>query len=140
MVERQIDLPNSIVWDALIDPVLVEGWLHPTAGLFDGEVRERTEPAPGAAAVLAVRTDEFGELRFELTEREGGTRGGVTELRVRVASAADPRFRAPIVACWLLRLDQLEALLRGHPVDWATWKRDSTPAYEHYLDEQRRAR
>lgn len=108
VVDRRIDLPRVIVWDALLDPVLVEGWLHPTARLLEGDVGERIDPAPGTTAVLATVLEPFGELRFELDELEGGTRGTSTAFRL---SAARP-------AGWADRIDDLENLLRGHPVDW----------------------
>lgn len=105
---RRIDLPRTIVWEALVDPVLVEGWLHPTAQLADGDVGEWIEPAPGETAVLATVVEPFGALRFELDEREGGTRGTSTDLRVS----------APDIGSWPDRIDALENLLRGHPVEW----------------------
>jgi hypothetical protein len=108
VVDRRIDLPRAIVWDALLDPVLVEGWLHPTARLLGGDVRERVDPAPGATAVLATVLESFGELRFELDELEGGTRGTSTAFRLGAERAAG----------WSDRIDDLENLLRGHPVDW----------------------
>ena len=107
MIERRIDLPRSIVWDALLDPVLVEGWLHPTARLLAGDVGERIDPAPDHTAVLATALEPFGELRFELDEQDGGTRGTSTLLRLSAAGAG-----------WADRLDDLENLLRGHPVRW----------------------
>lgn len=106
--ERRIDLPRAIVWDALLDPVLVEGWLHPTARLLDGDVGERIEPVPGGTAVLATTLEPFGALRFELDELEGGTRGTSTALRVSAERPGD----------WADRVDDLENLLRGHPRDW----------------------
>ena len=106
-LERLIDLPRAIVWDALLDPVLVEGWLHPAARLLAGDVHERVDPAPHATAVLETTLEPFGRLRFELDERDGGTRGTSTFLRLQAASAG-----------WDDRIDGLENLLRGHPVDW----------------------
>lgn len=106
-LERLIDLPRSIVWDALLDPVLVEGWLHPSARLIAGDVRERVEPAPGVTAVLETVLDPFGSLRFELDERDGGTRGTSTLLRLQATGPG-----------WSARIDDLENLLRGHPVNW----------------------
>ena len=120
-LERVIDLPRSIVWDALVDPVLVEGWLHPALRLVDGEpaveLRERVDPAPGADAVLEVRGDELGELRMTVAERDGGTRGSSTVVSVQVR-LVDPRFGAALGETWQTRLDQLENLLRGHPARW----------------------
>jgi hypothetical protein len=106
-LERLIDLPRSIVWDALLDPVLVEGWLHPTARLIAGELRERVEPAPGVRAVLDTVLEPFGRVRVELDERDGGTRGSSTFLRLEAAGSG-----------WEDRIDGLENLLRGHPVEW----------------------
>jgi hypothetical protein len=118
VLERHIDLPRSIVWDALVDPVLVEGWLDPAARLVDGDLRERIEPAPGEVAVLATVLEPFGELRFELRERDGGTRGTTTMLRLM----------APSLVGWSDRVDDLENLLRGHPVEWAERGREQRRA------------
>ena len=93
-IERVIDLPRAIVGDALVDPVLVEGWLHPVLRLAD-----------------------FPEVRLSAEEVPGGTRGTSTRVTVEVA-VPDPRFRTALVATWQTRLDQLENLLRGHPVVW----------------------
>ena len=121
-VERLIDLPRAIVWDALIDPVLVEGWLHPVRRLVDDEpasrVSVRLDPAVGAAARLHLSSSEWGELRLTLLEVPGGRRGSSTAITVEVLAVADPRFRGPVVTGWQTRLDQLEDLLLGHPVDW----------------------
>ncbi len=106
-LERLIDLPRAIVWDALLDPVLVEGWLHPVARLVSADVRELAEPAPGVTAVLETVLEPFGRLRFELDERDGGTRGTSTLLRLQATGTG-----------WSDRVDDLENLLRGHPVQW----------------------
>ena len=90
--ERRIDLPRAIVWDALLDPVLVEGWLHPTARLLDGDVGERIEPAPGETAVLATALEPFGALRFELDERGGRN---ARHVDVRSGSAPSDRRTGP---------------------------------------------
>ena len=93
-IERVIDLPRDIVEDALVDPALVEGWLHPLLHLSD-----------------------FTEVRFSADEVPGGTRGTSTRVTVEVAMP-DPRFRSALVQTWQTRLDQLENLLRGHPTVW----------------------
>ena len=93
-IERVIDLPRAIVEDALVDPVLVEGWLHPV-----------------------LRLPDFSDVRLAAEEVPGGTRGTSTRVAVEVA-VPDPRFRAAIRDTWQTRLDQLENLLRGHPVAW----------------------
>ncbi|MCS0497993.1 hypothetical protein [Protaetiibacter mangrovi] len=118
---RQIDLPRAIVWEALVDPVLVSGWLHPHEGLLEGstplEFREPDDPQ--ADAQLAVASPTFGTVRVRLLRVEGGTRGESTRLEVRVSDVWGRRDDR--AALWELRLDQLEDLLRGHPVDWARW-------------------
>lgn len=130
-IERVIDLPRAIVWDALVDPVLVEGWLHPVLRLVGGEpaveLRERVDPAPGAVAVLRARSESLGELRLELTEHAGGTRGSSTTVMVDV-QLPDPRFDSALRQSWQARLDQLENLLRGHPTVWRAER--ATPAHD----------
>ena len=93
-IERVIDLPRVIVGDALVDPVLVEGWLHPV-----------------------LRLQDFPDVRVSAEEVPGGTRGASTRVTVE-AALPDPRFRAAILETWQTRLDQLENLLRGHPTVW----------------------
>lgn len=111
IVARVIDLPRAIVWDGLVDPVLVEGWFDPELRLVGGEpdviVLERRDPE-----LLHVRWTRLGELRFAAEVVPGGTRGTSTRLELTSALPdADDR------------LDRLEDLLRGHPVDW-----DATPS------------
>jgi hypothetical protein len=120
-IERAIDLPRGIVWEALIDPVLVEGWLHPVERLVTGTTGVVfAEPEnPSRPAVLEVVSPAFGDVRIELTAAPGGRRGEITMLSLRVADEwgrLDERSQL-----WQLRVDQLEALLLGHPVDWSTW-------------------
>ena len=93
-IERVIDLPRAIVDDALVDPVLVEGWLHPVLRLLD-----------------------FTVVRVAAEEVPGGTRGPSTRVPVEGA-VPDPRFTGAIRQSWQTRLDQLENLLRGHPTVW----------------------
>lgn len=93
-IERVIDLPRAIVWDAVVDPVLVEGWLHPALQLAD-----------------------FPDVQLSAEQVPGGTRGTSTRVTVEVA-VPDARFQAAIRQSWQTRLDQLENLLRGHPTVW----------------------
>ena len=93
-IERVIDLPRAIVADALVDPVLVEGWLDAVRSLAD-----------------------FPEVRVTTEEVPGGTRGSSTRVAVEIA-VPDPRFRGALLQTWQTRLDQLENLLRGHPAVW----------------------
>ena len=98
-IERVIDLPRVIVEDALVDPVLVEGWLHPV-----------------------LRLQDFPDVRLSAEEVPGGTRGTSTRVTVEVA-VADPRFAGALRETWQTRLDQLENLLRGHPTVWQAEQR-----------------
>lgn len=141
-LEREIDLPRAIVWEALVDPVLVEGWLHPSERLVSGTspVRFEEPEVPELPAVLQIISPAFGEVRLELAARPGGTRGSHTALTLDVTDEwgrLSDRERL-----WSLRLDQLEAVLRGHPVDWSRWStmhraEDATARLEA---EHRRAR
>lgn len=120
-IERDLDLPRAIVWEALVDAALVEGWLHPSERLVTGtspvEFREPDDPAE--PAVLEVISPSFGNVRIVLTRLDGGTRGESTRLKLTVSDEWGRRTDRE--SLWALRLDQLEALLRGHPVDWGRW-------------------
>lgn len=119
-IERVIDLPRDIVWAALVDPVLVGGWLHPTERLVSGTVASSfVEPDSAADAVLEVASPRFGFVRVSLGSLPGGTRGEATELRLVVRDEWG-RHRERVML-WELRIDQLEDVLRGHPVNWASW-------------------
>lgn len=120
-LERAIDLPRDIVWEALVDPVLVGGWLHPDETLVDGTTGVVfAEPENTAQpAVLQVISPVFGDVRIELVGTSGGRRGEATMLSLTASDEwgrLNDRRRL-----WQLRLDQLDALLLGHPVDWAAW-------------------
>ncbi|MGN6273265.1 MAG: SRPBCC family protein [Protaetiibacter sp.] len=133
-IERDLDLPRGIVWEALVDPELVGGWLHPSERLVTGtspvEFREPDDPAE--PAVLEVISPSFGDVRVVLIRNEGGTRGEAT--RVELTVSDEWGRRSERVALWELRLDQLEALLRGRPVDWGRW-----PAQHRAADAEARA-
>ena len=150
---RGYDLPVSIVWDALIDDVLVEGWL--AAARIELRVGGEywlnwlsgasLAPTNGIIRILEPRqrlvidTDNIGRLEFTLTSRPGGTRGSTTDLRLNLRVDTDPRLLASTHAYWQSNLDQLEALLRGHPVDWSNWQRDRGEVWAAYLREASQA-
>jgi uncharacterized protein YndB with AHSA1/START domain len=150
---RGYDLPASIVWDALIDEDLVEGWLagariDPRVGgeyLLNWMSGVRVAPTSGIIvaieprARLAIDTDNIGHLEFTLISVPGGTRGTATELHLEIRVDTDPRLLASTHAHWQSNFDQLEGLLRGHPVDWTTWQRDRGDAWAAYLREASRA-
>jgi uncharacterized protein YndB with AHSA1/START domain len=125
-IERQIDLPPSIVWPALVDPELLAGWFaEVTVG--DDRVELSWPDRPGTTIVrvielrpedrISVSTGEFGLVEATLESRVGGLRGTWTLLAIR---AAGPSAR------WELALDRLEELLHGRPVDWVAEKEKRT--------------
>jgi uncharacterized protein YndB with AHSA1/START domain len=149
---RDYDLPVAIVWDALVDEDLVEGWLaaahvEPMVGgvyWLDWQSGVRAEPTNGTITGLEqptaardgrleISTDNLGTLEFTLASTPGGSRGSGTLLTLRMIVDTEPRLTASTRAYWLTNLDQLEDLLRGHPVDWTTWQRDRGDAWAEYL-------
>jgi uncharacterized protein YndB with AHSA1/START domain len=149
---RDYDLPLAIVWDALVDDVLVEGWLATAriepklGGLYwldwqsgtslaasNGVITEFEPPDDRREARLTVSTDNIGTLAFSLTQIPEGTRGSGTRVRLRILVDTEPRLQASTRAYWHSNFDQLEDLLRGHPVDWSTWQRDRGAAWARYL-------
>lgn len=143
----------SIVWDALVDEDLVEGWLaaariDPRVGgryLLHWQSGASLGPTTGVIAaieprrLLRIETDNIGSLAFTLESLPGGTRGTSTEVRLVIRVDTEPRLLASTHAYWQSNFDQLEDLLRGHPVDWTTWQRDRGDAWAAYLHEASRA-
>ena len=134
--ERDYEFPRVIVWDALVDSDLVSGWLAEATVVAEpgGEFTladSRSGQAPFRGRVESMRSGEAlvveaedASMEFSLEHLDGGNRGSSTRLHVTVGVAVDRRFAATVQADWLSNLDQLEDLLRGHPVDWAHWQRD----------------
>ena len=145
---REIDLPRVIVWDALVDPELVSGWLaqaeiEPVAGGIYNLVwthRPTYADTFGRIALLQhperlhVDTTNLGRIEFSLESVEGGFRETGTRLRVTIDLAAEgaddlvttaPVSTDQIVADWMTNLDQLEELLHGRPTDWRSWRQQS---------------
>jgi uncharacterized protein YndB with AHSA1/START domain len=152
-IERKIELPPPIVWDALVDPDLVVGWL--AGASIDLRIGGRYDLAwqrdgvrrvgPGLitdlreGSLLTVDAGQHGVLSFRLEEVPGGSRGTSTLLRLAVKLGVDAMFVARVRADWETRLDQLEDLLRGHPVDWSNWVRDHGEDWNAYLEESKPA-
>jgi uncharacterized protein YndB with AHSA1/START domain len=150
---REYDLPVAIVWDALVDEDLVEGWL--ASARIDPRVGGRyllhwlsgTSLGPTTGVIeaieprrrLTIDTNNIGRLSFVLESLPWGTRGSSTEVRLTIQVDTEPRMLASTHAYWQTNFDQLEDLLRGHPVDWTTWQRDRGDAWAAYLREASRA-
>jgi len=141
---RDYDLPPAIVWDALIDEDLVSGWLAESSidshvgGHFDLAWHDGSPATAGRIVslepglVLVVETSNRGMLAFELETLPEGTRGTSTRLHLVVTIDADPRFSTGTTALWSTSLQQLEDLLRGHPVNWSTPEhRAPDPRFDH---------
>lgn len=134
VILRRMDLPPTIVWAALVDPVLVEGWLHPTERLVDAPddgvvVHLLEEPR-----LLSTSSPQLGELRFVLTPTGGGSRGTSTEVELELQLSPEqeaPESRAALAALWDARFDQLHDLLHGHPVDWSRRAGESRDGARH---------
>lgn len=150
--EQVYDLPPEIVWDALVDPDLVSGWLAEAdieprvGGRFDLDWRHFEPPRVTTgeitellvAQLLVVDTDNFGTTTLRLTELASGSRGSSTQLTVVVDALADLQFTPMIAATWRLSLEQLDELLHGHPVDWRQWKAERSSRWVAMLDQQER--
>jgi len=146
--EREIGLSPAIVWDALVDQELVSGWLAQAridpveGGRFDLAWMYSTDQPPTSGTIaefrqprlLAVDTDNRGRIEFRLDEIAGGSRGVSTRLGLAVVLELDAAFAPRVKANWMISLDQLEELLRGHPVDWANWDRDHIGVWMEYRD------
>ena len=150
--EQVYDLSPEIVWDALVDPDLVSGWLAEAdiepriGGRYDldwrhfevastttGEITELLQPHQ-----LVVDTDNFGTTTMQLTELASGSRGRSTRLTVVVDALADQQFTPTIAATWRLSLEQLDELLHGYPVDWRGWKAERSPRWLEILEQAQR--
>ena len=146
---RDIDLPSSIVWDALVDADLVSGWLaeaeiEPVVGGRYNLVwvhREGFEPTFGRITRLqhlerlSVDTSNTGRIELRLESNDGGFRETWTRVHVTVVDdVEDSQAIARLTADWTCNLEQLEELLRGHPADWLNWERDRREAWTRYLE------
>ncbi len=138
VVERDVDLPRTIVWDALVDADLVSGWLGEAVivpevgGEYNLTWPQRPDQPPTFGRIVALQhpellivdTNDLGMLEFGLDDLPGGTRGTATRVRVEVGLEDDAQpddsglLAARIADQWRTNLDQLEELLRGRPVDW----------------------
>jgi uncharacterized protein YndB with AHSA1/START domain len=158
---RRLDLPRGIVWDALVDPVLVSGWLGEAeidpvpGGRFDvspGAPEHRRPAALGRGVVVAMAAprelevesaEEAGaapvRIRFVLDDVPGGPRDRSTAITVTVTSPTPFARPEEAGAAWLTHLDLLHDLLHGRIADWDRWAADREPAWlAHRADTARR--
>lgn len=133
VVEQEVDLPRTIVWDAFIDPDLVAGWLAEAlivpeeGGEYNLTWLDRVGRPQTFGRIVALRhpellivdTSNLGMLEFQLIELPGGLRGTSTKVRVEVGLEGDALLADRVDAQWRTNFARLEELLRGHPTDWA---------------------
>ncbi|MGL4339025.1 MAG: SRPBCC domain-containing protein [Rhodoglobus sp.] len=145
--EREYEFAPLIVWDALVDAELVSGWLAEATitaergGHYILRWLNRDVPAFSAGVItvfqpgreLEVSYPATGSLYFRLEERAGGHRGTSTFLSVEMTAAIESVFAARVKADWITNLDQLDDLLRGHPVDWGNGERDHHQTWVEHL-------
>lgn len=151
--EQQYDLPPDIVWDALVDSDLVSGWLAEAqvdprvGGRYDldwvspiatgrtiGEICELVD-----YELLVVEIERIGTVTFRLSEVAGGSRGSSSLLNVTIDGTFERRLADGFAAAWITSLEQLDDLLRGHPVDWSSWMVDHGDQWTAHLERLRRA-
>lgn len=137
LFEFMIDMPRSIVWIAFAEAEMMSGWWgeakfasEPGAGFsLDLLVADGTLAVTGRIERVAepqlfeVSAPAFGTLSVRLAEVPGGTRGVSTRLTVatdRYPSSVDGSAAVPATARarWEGHIDDLIAVLSGHPVDW----------------------
>jgi uncharacterized protein YndB with AHSA1/START domain len=141
VLERDLEFSPAIVWDALVDPVLVGGWLgdaqidRTLGGRFDISWLDEQDRAASHGVIVeldqpnavAISTDDGGEVRFVLSEFAGGSRGSSTALRLTVTLAIEPVFASGVRAAWEARLDRLDDLLHGRPTSRAVLRAHDEP-------------
>jgi len=147
VVESYFEFSPAIVWDALTDADLVSGWLAVARidPQLDGEF-QLAWAYPSGNRALAGRLAVFEPHRqlevadatgtliaFELSELAVGLRGTSTRVRVSARAAGVARGSAGLRADWLTALDQLDELLRGHPVDWSNWNTEHLEIWTRHL-------
>lgn len=144
---KEVNFAPSIVFDALVDPILLSGWLADaivephTGGTYDlvWLTSPSFPPTHGVIniletpRVLEIATDNRGVVRFELEEQMANSGRVSTTLTTSVSVAVDAAFLPRVCADWQSNLDQLDALLHGRPVDWANWDRDRSAAWREYF-------
>jgi len=135
--ERVIDLPPPMVWEALVDPDLLSGWLADAsvdARAGGSAVFRWFDGAPSTDAfitayvlheTLTLATDNRGRWAFALQPVPGGPRDQSTRLRLTVTPAT-ARQTEPAERAWPSSLRHLELLLHGHPVDWTAVREQNT--------------
>ena len=130
-VSRVLPFGVAVLWDALTDPVLVQGWLAPVASpVIGGALAVAVEgvPLPGASAgvlrsvepgrVAVLDLGAAGRVRFELAAEPPLPSGRSSSACTAVAEPAHDLAAVGLVPAIEARLDALHELLRGRPVDW----------------------
>lgn len=154
--EGDFEFDPEIVWDALTDSELLSGWLAEASvvpeigGEFVLHRIHRADQPVSHGRIVALRHGQEiqivstdgppdaphpARLEFHLEQLPIGSRGTSTRLTVTIDADIAPATESRVKANWLTNLDQLDDLLRGHPVDWSNWDRDRHVAWEAHLAE-----
>jgi uncharacterized protein YndB with AHSA1/START domain len=145
--EREFDVSPGVVWDALIDQDLVVGWLAEATiepqrgGRYDLVWLSSASYPPTRGTIvtidepehLVISTDNRGTIDYRLEDLADIDRVRGTRVTITVCVDVEAAFSPRVSADWMITLDQLGDLLRGHPVDWAHWDRDHVAAWRGYL-------
>ena len=114
---RELRHSPEKVWQALTDPAHLREWApFETAGSLDkvGTVKLTWVGTPTPLETRVTRADapqvlEYGDMRWELEPRDGGT-------RLTLWHSIDRRFISWGAAGWHISLDVLDHLLSGTPI------------------------
>jgi uncharacterized protein YndB with AHSA1/START domain len=142
--EADYSVAPEVVWDALADPVLIEGWLGevvidaapegeysltwrdgaPQPAVWDGTIVVIAPPKGRATAVLELAfsgADSSGQvgIRFELSRVPAGGGHSGTHVLLEYVAFLDAAEVDPVEKFWWRRLRYLADLLRGRPREWA---------------------
>lgn len=115
---RQLRHSPEKVWQALTDPAQVREWapyvVDGSLGTSGSTVNLQWVGAPAPFATTVTRAEEprvleYGDMRWELEEADGGT-------RLTLWHSIDRRFISMGAAGWHIAIDVLDYLLAGTPI------------------------
>lgn len=130
-VSRSLPFGAVVVWDALTDPVLLQGWLAPAATpVVDDALVIALDgvpmPAASSGSIRSIEPGRVAELdlgaagsvRFVVEPTEALESGRSTCRCTAIAAPAHDLAARGAVAALEARLDALHELLRGRPAEW----------------------
>lgn len=138
-VSRVLPFGAAVVWDALTDPVLVQGWLAPVVEPVEpvegAELALDGVPLPGASCgrirplepgrLVELDLGATGTVTLLVTPGEPLESGRSTATCVATAHPGHDLVARGIVAALDARMDALQELLAGRPMEWGAGAADS---------------